>query len=403
MPPRVILVQPTCKDREGHPYAAIKSLEAAIAPVEPLICIHRRASRSLDLPDDRAIRHFGGRITCSATAGSDGLPGAISGSDELDTLFDRLAIGREDHVVFPSGCAETALALLRVLRRQPAESWPHCHLRFIGVERRRDLEPMAHAALSDLRRRSARVHLYAEFEATVGHVLRHYDEDPFELVRLPTLWPDEGAPAVRSQSDATFTIGVLGQLRRDKGKYRLGPILAEFFGLMRRAEFPLPIEVRIQSDARLFRTLHLRGLLASRLGREMKRVHVIPTGTSNKEFVDQMRRCDVILLPYMREDYERRGSGIAIDAVAHGVPFVCTAGTAMCELLGSGNGLSADTNQEFAACLRLLAEHRDRFRAAAHEAAVRAREWRSNSLLAALRGTIAAVPQRAPTAPEQAR
>lgn len=99
-----------------------------------------------------------------------------------------------------------------------------------------------------------------------------------------------------------------------------------------------------------------------------------------------MRRCDVILLPYILDSYVKRGSGIVVDAVAHGVPFVCTSGTAMCELIQSGNGLAASNNREFAQCLLTIARDLGGFKAAAREAAIDAREWWSDSMFVRLRG-----------------
>lgn len=386
MPSRIIVVQPECKSRIGHPYAAIKSLEKAIAPARPVICIHRQASRSLDLAEDRTIRQFSGRIAGAVAAPGDA-PVPTPGVRELATLVKDLAIGHKDHLVFLSATAETALAVVQVFQDREPEHWPHCHLRFIGDERRPDLEISAHRILSDIRSRSQKLHLYAEFVANVRHILELYDDNPFEEARLPTLWPDQSAPRCRQTRDEHFTIGVFGPPRRDKGKYHLGPIFAELLAQADAANAQIPFKMLVQNDKSVHRAFHLRVSLAAKLQREMGRVTFAPAEMSNPDFVSYMRRCDVVLLPYIRDTYVRRGSGIVVDAVAHGVPFVCTSGTAMCELLDAGNGLAASSDGEFAQCLLSIAADPDQYKAAARASADRARGWWSNTLLSALRKT----------------
>lgn len=382
---RIIVVQPECKDRTGHHYAAIRSLEHAIAPAKPIFCIHRGASETLELAKDRTIRHFAGRISGLVGTPSDEALSASSGVRSLGDLFDRLAIGPNDHLVFLSTSAETVLAILHLLQPRNPEMLPHCHLRFLGDERRQDLENTAHRLLNDFGCRTPRLHLYTEYAACVREVLKHYHSNPFELSRLPTLWPDEINSEDDSGCDLWFTVGVLGQPRRDKGKYRLGPIFAEFFKQRRKANIQYPLKVLIQNDRRLHRALRLRASLAAKVRMEIGRVHFAAADMSSQAFVSTMRQCDVILLPYIPDTYQKRGSGIVIDAVAHGIPLVCTTGTAMCELIDCGNGLTASNNEEFVHCLMTVAAGGDRFRLAARDAARRAHDWQSDSLLGALR------------------
>lgn len=377
---RVIVVQPECKSRAGHPYAAIKSLEHAIAPQEPLICVHRHASRAMDLPQDRTIRHFSGRLS----APKDSTTGASTGFRELNDLFLKASVTADDHLVFPSASAETALALIRLLQHRRTRSWPQCYLRFIGDERRTDLEPEAHQRLNDVRSNTDRLNLRYEFEGNIRHVLKYYKHNPFEPTRLPTSWPDQFTAQCEKVLDEPFTIGVFGPPRRDKGKHRLASILAMFFAQMRQAELHSS-KVIVQKDSRLDRTLKLRADLLLRLGKQAARISFSPAEVTNTDFTSRLRQSDVVLVPYIQKSYARRGSGIVIDAVASGVPVVFTHGTAMGELVDCGNGLAASDDGEFAQCLFEVANNRVKFRDAARAAAVRARDWWSDSMLSALR------------------
>ena len=385
MASRIIVVQPECINRTGHNYAALRSLESAIAPAKPIFCIHRNASRSLELAKDRTLRHFSGRIACESPLQDNASNVVTSSVRELSDLVERLAIGPDDHLVFLSASAETALALLQVLRDRDLDHWPHCHLRFFGDERRRDIEGIAHKMLSDIRGRNAKLHLYTEFAANVRHVVKFYEDNPFDLARLPTIWPDKVAPEDNQGKDKYFTIGVFGPPRRDKGKYRLAPIFAELFAEANAGKIHSPIRVLIQNNKSLHRAIRLRVSLAMRLRTNVRGVSFASAEMSNARFISLMRKCDVILLPYTHHIYVRRGSGIAVDAVAHGVPFVCTDRTAMCELIQSGNGLAASSDREFVDALLAIAGDLDRFKAGAREAAIDARQWWSDSIFLALR------------------
>lgn len=385
MTSRIIVLQPECKGRAGHHYAQIKSLENAIVPMKPLICVHRQASETLDFDEGRTFHWFSGRIAGSVASPSDTSLVATPGSRELDSLLNHIGIGPEDYLIFLSACAETALAVLQVLAARKMEHWPQCHLRFLGDERRPDLEAIAHQKLGDLTRRSPKLHLYTEFAANVAHIAKYYDKNIFRLSRLPTMWPDQTGLAGDLRRDGRFTVGVFGTPRRDKGKYRLAPIFAEFLALTGTMDADFEFTALVQSDSRRYRALRLRASIASKLRSEMGRVRFLPAEMSNEDFISHMRRCDVVLLPYTHASYERRGSGVMVDAVAHGVPVICQSGTAMCELIESGNGLAASNVREYAACLLTIAKDLDQYRRAADKAAYAARDWATDSLLSTLR------------------
>lgn len=385
MTSRIIVLQPECKGRVGHHYAQIKSLENAIAPMKPLICVHRHASETLDFDEGRTFRWFSGRIAGSVASPSDPSLVATPGSRELDGLLEHIDIGPEDHLVFLSACAETVLALLQVLAARGMEHWPQCYLRFLGDERRPNLETIAHQKLGDLTRRSPKLHLYSEFAANVAHVASCYDKNKIHLSRLPTMWPDQAGLTGDHRRNGQFTIGVFGTPRRDKGKYRLAPIFAELLAQTVTKEARFEFSALVQKDSRRYRALRLRASFASKLRSDMGRVSFLPAEMSSEDFISHIRRCDVVLLPYNRAAYERRGSGVMVDAVAHGVPVICQSGTAMCELIESGNGLAASNVREYAACLLTMAQDLDQYRTAADKAARIARSWSTDSLLTALR------------------
>ncbi len=63
---------------------------------------------------------------------------------------------------------------------------------------------------------------------------------------------------------------------------------------------------------------------------------------------ERMMSCSVLVLPYDPQRYRRRGSGIALEAAAAGVPYVASAGTSLCDFLEGGNGEAATDDRDFA-------------------------------------------------------
>lgn len=238
--------------------------------------------------------------------------------------------------------------------------------------------------LGDLKRNSPKLRLYAEFAANIRHVQKYYDENAFATSRLPTMWPDQVESVGDNRSNEYFTVGIFGSPRRDKGKYRLAPIFAAFLKQARAMNIRRSPAMLIQNDGRFDRAMRLRASLAAKLRTDIGKVRFLPAEMTSADFISHLRQCDVVLLPYIREAYERRGSGVMVDAVAHGIPVICQSETAMCELIESGNGLAASSDSEFVECLVAMATNPDRYRQAAREAARFASDRRSDALLTAL-------------------
>jgi len=77
-------------------------------------------------------------------------------------------------------------------------------------------------------------------------------------------------------------------------------------------------------------------------------VEVLDNQLDETRYEECLKRCSIMVFPYYQNVYESRGSGIVSEAVAHGIPYICTEGTSLVELLDEGNGEVAKQADGFA-------------------------------------------------------
>jgi glycosyltransferase involved in cell wall biosynthesis len=80
-------------------------------------------------------------------------------------------------------------------------------------------------------------------------------------------------------------------------------------------------------------------------------LELIDRTLNENEYQQILKRIDVLVLPYDIDRYARKGSGIVQEALAHAIPFVCSAQTGLVDFLTEENGESARTDEEFASSL----------------------------------------------------
>jgi glycosyltransferase involved in cell wall biosynthesis len=137
-----------------------------------------------------------------------------------------------------------------------------------------------------------------------------------------------------------FTVAVLGAGRWDKGFDALPAIAAA------TAERAGDIVFRIQGPAAGAGLEKAASMLA-----EMNNVTVLAPDLSEADYEAELARCHAALLAYDQRRYRRRNSAFLVDAQVAGRPIICTRGAALERAIAYGNGLSAETPQEFAAAL----------------------------------------------------
>jgi hypothetical protein len=172
-----------------------------------------------------------------------------------------------------------------------------------------------------------------------------------------SLWPvaHEGLPI--SQAKARLNrIGFFGHQRAEKGVGVLEPVISR---LLREG-----FEVVLQDSSDRSHVVEIPGLLT--LG-------YVPS------LAAEIARCDLIVLPYDPVAYRLKGSGVAWEAIASGIPLTGPAGTPIGSLAmstGAGTLFVALTPDEVC---RAVLEARDNYRRIADAAFETSRTWRAKN------------------------
>lgn len=168
----------------------------------------------------------------------------------------------------------------------------------------------------------------------------------------PRLWPlfcDGEAPRQRTQMER---IGFFGQQRPEKGSKLISAIVAKLL--------EYGYQVVLQDSSGLIQPGTQEGLEI--LG------HVEDLG-------EQIRRCDLVVVPYHEDAYRIRGSAIVWEAIANGVPLVAPDRTSSGNLiaaLGCGRLFGEFSTESIVNTIRLV---HAQYRVASSLAQVAARRW----------------------------
>ncbi len=136
---------------------------------------------------------------------------------------------------------------------------------------------------------------------------------PFTVVPIPHT--EQARKTQTSSIDAPLLFWWPGGLiREDKGLITIQKLVSS---------------MKERSDIRLVMAEKAKGAVS-----QESSVCFVPTVLSREEYVEWMQRANLILLPYFREDYRYRTSGIFVEAISMGAIPVVTQGTWMAYELG---------------------------------------------------------------------
>ena len=268
-----------------------------------------------------------------------------------DQLADMNATSRDSIVVHTGSCFLFD-ALLHALASWPPANWPSLHLRQLRPFTDAGKAAGIHHRLQECRRNTD-VYMYAETDAFAAQLVR-LGHQACEVEKLEI--SDIAYPLSASPAEGAFVeVAVLGTVRREKGHGRLEAIGRAYRTLSRHMPLPM-LKFNIHTGA------IRNGKLFNRMLRGLDRSHILYTLNDQSGDLAGHWRCladsHIVLVPYESDRYRDRGSGVCIDAVAHGRPLVVPANCTLQEYLRGGNGLAAASVDEFASCIADIAESR---------------------------------------------
>ncbi|MGB7206923.1 MAG: hypothetical protein WBD37_15740 [Anderseniella sp.] len=274
---------------------------------------------------------------------------AISGQ-----LADMNASSR-DSILIHTGSCFLFDALLQALEKWPSDSWPALHLRQLRPVA--DLEKAAfiHQRLRECRRNTD-VYMYAETDAFAAQ-LGKLGHQTSEIEKLEI--SDLGRSLSPSPAIQNFVeVAVLGTVRREKGHGRLEAIGRAYHKLSKIKSLPIlmfNIHTGAIKNGRLFKRM-VKGLDRWNINYSLHKQSADVAG-----HWQCLAGSHIVLIPYEADRYTDRGSGVCIDAIAHGRPLIVSGRCTLEEYLRGGNGLSAESEEEFAQRIAQIAESHKAF------------------------------------------
>ncbi|MEO1160564.1 MAG: hypothetical protein AAFW74_08930 [Pseudomonadota bacterium] len=268
---------------------------------------------------------------------------------ELLRVFRSMGISAQDALVVHTGSAVILNAIMDALDEVSETDWPDLHFRQL-----RPLENMSYERATHLRlkrmRELGKVFMYAETNSFAARLATlEYDRRSIELVEFS----DISRPlSRRPDPEAEFEVAMLGTVRIEKGHGQLVSIARSYRTIVERLGGP-PMKLLIHTGAvknrKLFRTM-LDGLEGAGINFELSGAD---TGLTGHWIC--LQRCHAVIMPYDHRRYIERGSGIGIDAVAHGRPLIVAGNSTLDEYIRNGNGMAANGDRQMAEALHGIA------------------------------------------------
>uniref|UniRef100_UPI0035B29C79 glycosyltransferase n=1 Tax=Phenylobacterium sp. TaxID=1871053 RepID=UPI0035B29C79 len=363
---RLFVVDPSLRDLVGHHFEYdAATLEGARAlGVEAVVLGHRNADA--EIAQALGVRPVFGFDIWGAPPGADDPVAAANAAFAQDLLaaLPPHALGPDDtvfgHMITDrqlAGWADYAAGLRRngpqlvLLLRYEAFRYEH------------PLALQAFARLSRLKRRGVRLR-FASDSARLAHALGKLAGEPVEVLPIPHtthLRPARAAPA----QGRPLRVVSLGNARDEKG-------LLELFDAVRlqalrgdAADFAYVLQVNNATAA-------LQPAIDRFAAERHPNVALLSAPLDSADYYRLLSGADIVALPYWRDVYEARTSGVLLEAAGAGRPVVCTAGTWMSDQLATtGGGVVCDDRspQGLAAALAQLRADFDHYAQAAFAAA----------------------------------
>ncbi len=274
----------------------------------------------------------------------------------LKAMFSEVGIAKTDKILVHTGSDILLHSLMAVASELGSDVCPEIHYRSVRIEDVKEYSIAAHQQLVSLVKQGT-AYVYSETDsyrhdlADRGHNASAIDK--LELAELAETRLD--APTIGSE----LRVAILGGPRLEKGCMRLLDIGQHYQRLGGGKNLPKLRYVIHTPDRKKF-VRRYAGIL-----RRMKAQNILfeyseETGM-NSAYLDKMLSSHVVMLPYDPARYASRGSGLGCDAIANGRVILSSADCTMTEYVRNGNGLTATSNEEFAACLLKIATDYETF------------------------------------------
>jgi glycosyltransferase involved in cell wall biosynthesis len=301
---------------------------------------------------------------------------------DLESAERQLPIGPDALVLFPTVGFNDIEPVVRWAERLPKERCPWIALVFHFTAYPDYNQPYHRAhyytrALKYLENspRRSRFRLFADSQELADEY-SDYTQLPLRVLPIPHVDPAEEtfAPSWNQRAEGRVRLTYLGDARMNKGFHLLPQLFRQLEPEIRRGR----VEGEVQANVRFadeWQAVHA----ATRLRRQ-EGVVLHERELTSSEYYALLGRADIVLLPYLLENYHSQTSGIFAEALARGKPVVVPRGSWMARQLGDvGAGatfLPGDRRSLYEACRTAIDDFRQ-LQARAREAASAWKRWHS--------------------------
>ena len=287
-----------------------------------------------------AVRRMGGSSRGPVEAGPS------SFGRELRAYLETADVARDDHVLIHTVSMPELHATLDAFVGSPPRPLIHVVLRRDAEEREIRSDPRGGAVEAFARVRRD--------PALAARLVFHTDSEPLrdqyralshgvDVGVLPIPFPRAAVVPDGPDRDRPLNVVYLGDARAEKG-YHLLPSLLTGAGVVDGVRARLVAQSNSKLSLEEATIVTARRALASR---PVEEVELVETALSVAAFDALVRRSDIVVLPYRRDRYVRRTSGVLVQALAAGKPVVVPARTWLADAAPSDAAVTFDEPDDF--------------------------------------------------------
>ncbi len=335
---RFAYIETELKRRVGHQFALLESLckAAEAAGLDPVV----GANRDAEFDDGGTGLKIDGCFSSYSEAPEPHVT-PTRFADELLAFLRRHHLGPRDYVYLHMPYPTLIGGVLQLVTTSPIEELPVFLIRICSADesfRWHDIRQTrllrAIGELGTARRKRIRISaesipLQRYFERLTGH-------------RLPVLLNPIGrtlAAAALTAADlrqqrrrrGTVVFGYFGEARREKGFDLLPEIVEKLIGLYgaKRVQFAIQVSAAPVNDTDEVREARGRLERLAEIHKADAAIRLYHEFPDMRGYYAALAGCDALLMPYDVAAYQVRGSGVALEGLALGIPIVVVAGTDM--------------------------------------------------------------------------
>jgi hypothetical protein len=277
--------------------------------------------------------------------------------EDIESAFKHFLITNRDVVFIHSESTQLTAALIKSWMNLPCEKRPELHIRILRVDLILDDPTGVYRRLSQLMSRE-KIYIYTEMEKQKALLNeRIFRDNQINLLRIVETSESLGQSKKKRSGRKGTPIAVtfFGRPRAEKGFNRLPNIIELTNRLCKKNGLLNPVFTIQAEEANPQLAVQTKSIKKKLRAMGAK---LIEQPLSVDEYLELINESDLAVLPYDQDAYAMRGSGIALECYAHGLPMVVSGGTTLVELSDRQGSFTAFSDQDFAESI--LAFNRDR-------------------------------------------